>query len=140
MSRAKMTREQWNTWAESVDLTDDQLGRIMAEWERLGLAGDEDRAERLTLTAAIALVDGLDSTHALTLGQAGRVINRLMHCDDLDELRAEHDLDDQAAGDLDDAEPVVTLCQALALAVAWLAFPEYREVIEHGWQQITAPE
>lgn len=86
MSRPRMSLADWHACIESAPLTDNQLGRIMAEWARLGLAADDDRAERLSITAALAGVDNLGSTLELTQGQAGRVVRALSetrHRDDL---------------------------------------------------------
>lgn len=58
--------------------TSNQVGRIHAEFYRLGFHVSADRAERLRLTAILAEHPGeLATTKDLTMGQAGRAVGLL---------------------------------------------------------------
>jgi len=78
--RARLDREP---------LTSNQLGRIHAEFYRLGFHVTADRAERLRLTAILARVPGqLATTKNLTMGEAGRVVGLLTGCRTVRDLYA----------------------------------------------------
>jgi len=55
----------------------DQHRHMHALWRDLGYAGEENREIRLGITAKILGLDGLDSSAALTRGQAEQVIAKL---------------------------------------------------------------
>lgn len=74
-----MTREDWHAHIESVPLTPNQRGRAHAEMIRLGVV---DRGERLAIASALLDLDALDSFTSLTQGQAGKLVNILMHTRD----------------------------------------------------------
>lgn len=66
-------------------LTLNQLGRIHAEFARLGFR-PRDRAERLRITAVLAESGPIGSTKDLTMGEAGRAVNALTRCLTTDDL------------------------------------------------------
>jgi len=69
-------------------LTPNQLGRIRAEFGRLGFA-ESDRGARLRVTAALAGIPGrIESTKELTEGEAGRVVRVLTGCRTAEDLAA----------------------------------------------------
>lgn len=68
------------TRLDTDPLTLRQLGRIHAEFVRLGFHERSERAERLRLTAIIARSGPIGSTKDLTMGQAGRAIGALTGC------------------------------------------------------------
>lgn len=53
-----MTREEWYAFIESAPATGNQRGRIMAEFERLGVAS---RAQRLTICSDCDALTSADS-------------------------------------------------------------------------------
>lgn len=58
-------------------LTPAQLGAIRGEFARLGYRDPYDRGARLAASARLLALDGLDSTKALTMGQAGCLYRQL---------------------------------------------------------------
>jgi hypothetical protein len=76
------TLTDYRTRLDTEPLTGNQLGRIMAEFDRLGLYSRKyHRAERLRLTAILADYPGeLETTKDLTQGEAGRVVRSLIGC------------------------------------------------------------
>lgn len=94
---------------DSEPLTDNQHGRILAEFERLGFHPRYDRAERLRLTAILAGADPLGSTRDLTMGQAGRAVGLLTGCETVRDLYA-HEV---AAALAAAAAPPVSLLESL---------------------------
>jgi hypothetical protein len=55
----------------------DQHRHMHALWRELGFGGDENRDNRLTITAKILSLPDLNSSSDLTRGQADRVIAAL---------------------------------------------------------------
>lgn len=82
-----MRLEEWRQVQETESASPNQVGRIVAEFERLGF-GEADRAGRLAVTAALAGLDRLGSTRDLTLGQAGKLCGMLPRIASRDELPA----------------------------------------------------
>jgi len=74
------TLTEYRTRLGTEPLTLNQLGRIHAEFYRLGFHVSADRAERLRLTAALARVPTIGSTKDLTMGEAGRTVGALTGC------------------------------------------------------------
>ena len=79
--RAAMTTRTRTTRSllRTDPLTVNQLGRIHAEFGRLGF-GRADRPERLRITAKLAESGPIRSTKDLTMGEAGRAVNALRRC------------------------------------------------------------
>lgn len=136
--RACMSREDWYDHIESVPVTGNQLGRIIAEYRRLGLGGAEDRAGRLAITAALAGTGELDSTRDLTQGQAGRVVHALLGCPDQASLYAAAGLgaDRQAAGEPD--RDGISLGKAIILAIAVIIDAWHKPNASTGAQNFAA--
>lgn len=84
------TLAEYRARLDTEPLTANQLGRIMAEFDRLGLYSRKyHRAERLRLTAILAgYPSELETTKDLTMGEAGRVVRSLIECGTLPELYA----------------------------------------------------
>jgi len=82
-----MTLDEWHEVLASEPLTRNQLGAIHQEFARLGFRVNE-RSRRLALSAALLGFDSLDSTKALTMGEAGRLINTLRNTGERSELEA----------------------------------------------------
>lgn len=81
------TLAEYRTRLDREPLTINQLGRMHVEFARLGLDGPADRAERLRITAALALAPApITSTKDLTMGQAGRAIRVITGCRTAGEL------------------------------------------------------
>ena len=124
-----MNRDQWHAYIESTPLTENQLGRIMREFHRLGLDGNDQRTQRLAVTAALAGLAELASTSHLTEGQAGRVVRALIEARDPDELPAiseagDDDQDDSGGHAVSEpAAPRLPLSRALLLVVYALTHP-----------------
>ena len=69
-------------------ITRRQLGSIIAEFRRLGLAHPTWREHRLDIAAAFTGRVPLASTKDLTFGEAGLLLNRLRRCRDCRDLAA----------------------------------------------------
>lgn len=78
-----MTREEWNHVLDTHPATATQVGAIVGEFRRLGVA---DRGERLALSAALLGLGDLGSTTELVMGQAGQLVATLRHIRDRAEL------------------------------------------------------
>ncbi len=107
-----MTRDEYLAVLAETPATPNQVGAIVHECERLGLA---DRAERLAITAALAGLDELASTRDLTMGEAGRLCRMLPLVADRAELLAE-----LLAARSECPVPLMTLVQVIALALVQL--------------------
>ena len=83
-----MTRDEWLDVLATEDATPDQVGRIRAEFNRLGFHGSATRDERLRLTEILADSDPIETTKDLTMGEAGRAIRALIRCRTTQELYA----------------------------------------------------
>lgn len=73
----RKTRRKATTSCETWPLTAAQLGAIRGEFARLGYRDPYDRDARLTASARLLALGGLDSTKALTMGQAGCLYRQL---------------------------------------------------------------
>ncbi|MGH3283602.1 MAG: hypothetical protein ACRDPD_02760 [Streptosporangiaceae bacterium] len=83
-----MTLDEWHAVLERGPLTGNQLGRIHAEFRRLGFHVDRDRGERLWLTGELSGAGPIGSTRELTMGEAGRMVGILTGCRSVRELYA----------------------------------------------------
>lgn len=72
--------------ADDRKITRRQLGSIISEFRRLGLAHPTWREHRLDVTAAFTGRAGLESTKDLTMPEAGLLLNRLRRCRDCRDL------------------------------------------------------
>jgi hypothetical protein len=79
-------------------LTKRQLGAIHGEFRRLGF-GDDARAERLAISAALLDLVELDSTTSLVMGEAGRLVGMLRGIRDRAELEAVAAIERERQGD-----------------------------------------
>lgn len=136
-----MTRDEWNSHAETAPLTPDQRGAILGHCDRLGLA---DRCERLAVLAELLGLDNLESTADLTLGQAGRLVNLLQHTRDRGELlelaaAAAHDGQGDATAA---AVKPVTLADALGqiTLALWQIFGAAPEPAKPGVPEGSVPD
>lgn len=59
-------------------VTRDQQKHMFALWNELGFSGDENREQRLTITAKILDAPGIESSNELTADEADRVIAALV--------------------------------------------------------------
>lgn len=80
-----MTRDELNQVLATEPATRTQVGAVLGEFGRLGVA---DRAERLALSAQLLGLDALGSTADLVMGDAGRLITMLRRTRDRVELPA----------------------------------------------------
>lgn len=67
-------------------ITRHQLGAILGEFRRLGLAHPTWRDNRLDIAAAFTGRPGLASTKYLSMPEAGLLLNRLRRCRDCRDL------------------------------------------------------
>lgn len=81
-----MTREEYLERLSTELATPNQVGRIVAEFDRLGFHWRTDRPERLRVSAALLGLSELGSTRALTQGQAGQLVGLLGRISDCSEL------------------------------------------------------
>lgn len=70
-----MTRDEYLTVLATEPATAAQIGAIIGEFGRLGIA---DRAERLAITAALLGLENVGSTTNLVMGDAGRLYRMLL--------------------------------------------------------------
>jgi hypothetical protein len=82
-----MTRDELNEMLATEPATRNQVGAIHREFERLGFR-EKDRAERLSVSAAMLELGSLGSTRDLTMGQAGCLVCLLLVTGDRSELPA----------------------------------------------------
>ena len=75
-----MTLEEWHEVLATEPATPRQVGAVMGEMHRLGLADPADRAERLAVCAELLGLDDLASTRDLTMGEAGELLRLLQDC------------------------------------------------------------
>lgn len=106
-----MNLSEWHQVLATEPATPNQVGRIRAEFGRLGITG---RAERLAITAALLDLDDLGSTRDLTMGEAGRLCGLLPLVGDRAELDAAI-----RAGQIEPPEPVAFV-QAIMAALVQL--------------------
>lgn len=78
-----MTRDEYLAMLATEPATSKQVGAILAEFDRLGVA---DRTERLAITAALLDLEDLGSTTDLVMGDAGRLVAMLRSIQDRGEL------------------------------------------------------
>jgi hypothetical protein len=105
-----VTLDEWHEVLATEPATPNQVGRIRAEFGRLGLT---DRAGRLAITAALAGLDDLGSTRDLTLGQAGRLCGMLPHVASRGELLAAAGLGSEGHAPEAAEQPAVTLIEVI---------------------------
>jgi hypothetical protein len=87
--------------ASERPITFRQLGAIIGEFRRLGLAYPTWREYRLDIAAVFTGRAGLDSTKDLAFGEAGLLLNRLRRCRDCRDLAAflaAHIIEERRAG------------------------------------------
>lgn len=77
-----------NASAADRSITRAQLGAILGEFRRLGLARPDWRDYRLDIAAAFTGRAGLASTKDLAFGEAGLLLKRLRRCRDCRDLAA----------------------------------------------------
>jgi hypothetical protein len=111
-----VNRDELNVMLATEPATPSQVGVVVRQFERLGFTGS-DRAERLTISAALLGLDGLGSTKDLTMGQAGQLYRTLAGIRGRGELRAAARLagEDQAGGP--------TLADVIMRAAVLIRFP-----------------
>lgn len=88
--------------ATDQPITRRQLGAIIAEFRRLGLAHPTWRDNRLDIAAAFTGRPGLASTKDLSMPEAGLLLNRLRRCRDCRDLTvilAAHVVEEAARAD-----------------------------------------
>jgi hypothetical protein len=90
-----MTRDEWNQVLATEPATNTQVGAIIGEFDRLGVAG---RAERLAISAELLGLADLSSTTDLVMGDAGRLVAMLRR------TRDRAGLPDLAAAAVDDGQ------------------------------------
>jgi hypothetical protein len=122
-----MTRVEYLEMLATEPATPMQVGAIMGEFDRLGVA---DRAERLALSAELLGLDELDSTTDLVMGEAGRLVGILRSTRDRAEL-----------GDAGGDKPVTIadLIGQVAL-VLWQVFGAAPEPIKPGIPEGSIPD
>lgn len=110
-----MTRDEYLEVLATEPATGTQVGAIIGEFERLGVA---NRAERLAISAELLGVDKLASTADLVMGQAGYLVALLQRTRDRTALAAaalaigEVQAVDEHQGD----EPGMTFAEAVLQA------------------------
>lgn len=83
-----MNLAEWHEVLRTKPLTPGQLAAILAEFRRLGLDGEADRARRLAVTAVLAGRDAIATTCDLMMGEAGRCVRALRDCASRADLEA----------------------------------------------------
>jgi hypothetical protein len=140
-----MTRVEYLEMLATEPATPMQVGAIMGEFDRLGVA---DRAERLALSAELLGLDELDSTTDLMMGEAGRLVGILRSTRDRVELPDVSTLDDDGQddehGDASDASgdkrvTIADLIGQVAL-VLWQVFGAVPEPIKPGIPEGSIPD
>jgi hypothetical protein len=116
-----MTRDEWNQVLATKPATGPQVGAIIAEFERLGVA---DRSERLAISAELLGLEELGSTTDLVMGDAGRLVatlRRTRHRGELPDVTAadvDEDLADEHDSDDRDENERITFSEAIIQIVA----------------------
>jgi len=80
-----MNRQAYLEKLETRALTNNQQGRIMAEFERLGFNEHDDRDERLDICSYL-IGRSIDTTWGLHMGEAGKLVGTLQKLQTLDDL------------------------------------------------------
>jgi hypothetical protein len=101
---------EWHEQLEVRPLTQNQLGRLHRETERLGLW---DRAERLAVAAELLDIVDLGSFTELHQGEAGYLLNVLMNTQDRAELFAAPEPEQPAPG-----VTLLEMAQAFVMTIA----------------------
>ena len=117
-----MTRDEYLHMLGTEPATSTQVGAIIGEFERLGVA---DRAERLAICAELLGLEELGSTSGLVMGQAGYLVNLLQRTRDRAELAAVTaaavgDGQDDEHGDGQDGNEPITWPEAIVRIIAML--------------------
>jgi hypothetical protein len=82
-----MNRQAYLEKLETRALTNNQQGRIMAEFERLGFDEHDDRDERLDICSYL-IGRSVDTTWEMHMGEAGKLVGTLQKLQTLDDLYA----------------------------------------------------
>jgi hypothetical protein len=82
-----MTLDEWHHGLATMPATSMQIGAIHGEFRRLGF-GEDERVERLAISADLLHLGELASTSDLTMGDAGRLVRLLRSYQDRAELAA----------------------------------------------------
>jgi hypothetical protein len=116
----RRTLKEWNAEIAVRPPTPNQLGRLHAEFERLGYH-PADRDARLAVCAALLGLESLGSTCDLTMGDAGRLVRMLLDTGDRSELPAPGRPAPAGADDAGRDRECLTLTAAIrAIAAAYL--------------------